>query len=88
MGGAFAVEWGDGEVPIDKSATVNDELITYEQPSYTAMYFETGIYIRASFFAEVNLFIFKVEFEYKFLDIEIKLLEIGNKECVFYSSRR
>jgi len=80
IGGAFAVEWGDGYVPTTKG----DEVSSYEQSVYTAMYFETGVYIRASFFAEVNLFITKFEFRYTFLDIEIKLIEVGNKECVSF----
>lgn len=80
IGGAFAVEWGDGYVPTAKG----DEVSSYEQSVYTAMYFETGVYIRASFFAEVNLFIMKFEFKYTFLDIDIKLLELGSKECVSF----
>ena len=80
IGGAFAVEWGDGKVPTAKG----DEVITYEQPVYTAMYFETGVYIRASFFAEINLFVTKIEFKYTFVDLKFKFVEIGSKECVTF----
>lgn len=80
IGGAFAVEWGDGYAP----TSVNGEVKSYEQPVYSAMYFETGIYFRASFFAELNMFIAQFRFEYKFLDVELKFLELGSKECVTF----
>lgn len=80
IGGAFAVEWGDGNVP----TAANEEVKSYEQSVYSAMYFEAGVYFRASFFAEVNMFIIKFRFEYKFLDCELKFFELGSKECVTF----
>ena len=80
LGGAFAVSWGESAYTENtEDNNITDE-IDYQQQVHTAIYFEAGIYLRASVYAEVNMVIAKVDIAYKFLDIESKMFELGNKE--------
>ena len=78
IGGAFALEWGDGYVLHPASS---GEATSFDQHVYTALYFEAGVYFRASFYAEVNMFIAKFKVDYTFFEVDAKFFEIGNKVC-------